>query len=146
MQRMLISLVVLGLVVPLVRADDKPKAKTEAGAAALESLTKEYSAAQSKFVEQVNASTAAAKKSGSPPKPVTFEDGPGPTFSPRFLAIAEQNLGGPVGFQAILWAVQTSGGPTNNSGTWGKAMRLLNEHYAAKPEIKPLLAATRFLQ
>ena len=139
MQRLLISLVVLGVVVPLVRADDQPKAKTAAGAAALEALAKEYSAAQSKFIEQVNASTAAAKKSGSPPKPVTYDDGPGPTFSPRFLALAEQNLGGPVGFQAILWAVQISGGPTNKAGTWGKAMRLLDEHYAAKPEIKPLL-------
>ena len=139
MHRLLMGLVVLGLGVPIARADDPPKAKTDAAAGALESLSTEFVAAQKKFVEQVNASAAAAKKSGSPPKPVTFEDGPGPLFSPRFLALAEQNLGGPVGFQAILGALQTSGGPTSKAGTWGKAMDLLKGHYATKPEIKPLL-------
>jgi thiol-disulfide isomerase/thioredoxin len=139
MRRLLMSLVVLGLGVPIARADDKPKATKDPSAAAFESLTKEFIAAQTKFVEQVNASAAAAKKSGSPPKPVSFEDSPGPIFSPRFLALAEQNLGGPLGFQALLGAINTSGGPAGKGGTWGKAMAMLKDHYAAKPEIKPLL-------
>jgi thiol-disulfide isomerase/thioredoxin len=139
MRRLFMSLVVLGLGVPIARADDTPKPKTDGATAALESLTQEFIAAQNKFVEQVNARAAVAKKSGSPAKPVTFEDGPGPVFSPRFLALAEQNLSGIVGFQALLGAINTSGGPANKDGTWAKAMALLKDHYADKPEIKPLL-------
>ena len=116
-----------------------PRRKRARTPLALESLGQEFTAAQKKFIEQVKASQEAAKKSGSPPRPVSFDDGPGPLFSPRFLALAEKYPDGPTGFQAICAAINTSGGPTSKSGTWSKAMTLLKNHYATKPEIKPLL-------
>jgi thiol-disulfide isomerase/thioredoxin len=137
MHRSMTCLVILSLGVSLARADDKPAAKTDA--AALESLTKEFVAAQPQFVAKVKASAEAAKKNGSPPKPVGFDDGPGPEFAPRFLQIAEKNLDGPVGFQALVGALNTSGGPASTAGVWAKAMTMLKAHYANKPEIKPLL-------
>jgi thiol-disulfide isomerase/thioredoxin len=139
MQRFMMSLLVFGLGVPLARADDKPVPKAGPAARALESLGQEFNAAQQKFIEQVKASQEAAKKSGSPAKPVSFDDSPGPLFSPRFLTLAEKYPEDPTAFQAICAAINTSGGPTSKSGTWTKAMTLLKERYAAKPEIKPLL-------
>jgi len=139
MGRLLMSLVILGLGVPIARADDKPAAKKDSEAVALESLTNEFVTAQNKFLQQVRTSAEAAKKNGSPPKPVSFEDGPGLQFSPRFLALAEKNLDNPVGFQALLGALNSSGGPMQKAGTWSKGMTLLKDHYATKPEIKPLL-------
>jgi thiol-disulfide isomerase/thioredoxin len=139
MRRFLMSLLVFGLGVVLARADDKPPATPDPAAKALESLAKEYTAAQTKFVEQIQTSQAAAKKSGSPPRPVSFEDGPALEFSPRFLALAEEHPDGEAGFQAICAAINTSGGPTSKVGTWTKAMTLLKDHYATKAAIKPLL-------
>ena len=139
MQRFLMVLMVLGLSAPLVRADDKPATKAGPAAAALESLGQEFTAAQTKFMEQVKASQEAAKRSGSQPRPVSFDESPGPAFSPRFLALAEKYPDEPTGFQAACAAINTSGGPANKLGTWTKAMIFLKAHYAMKPEIKPLL-------
>ena len=139
MRRFFLSLIVLGLGLPLVLADDQPAKKRDPAGLALDSLGQEFTAAQGKFMEQVKASQEAAKKSGSPAKPVSFDDSPAPLFSPRFLALAEKYPDGPMAFQAICAAINTSGGPANKSGTWSKAMTLLKDHYAMKPEIKPLL-------
>jgi thiol-disulfide isomerase/thioredoxin len=139
MGRILTSLMLLGLSVPLAGADDKPKTPADPGAKALESLVQEFTAAQKKFLEQANASAEAAKKKGSPARPVQFEDSPAPQFSPRFIALAEKFPEGETGFQAIVMALNTSGGPMSKSGTWTKGITLLKDHHAAKPEIKPLL-------
>ena len=139
MHRFLMVIMILGLGVSLVRADDKAAKKPGPAAAALESLGQEFTTAQNKFREQVEASQEAAKRSGSPPRPVSFDDSPGPLFSPRFLALAEKYPDDPTGFQAICAAINTSGGPMSKSGTWSKAMMLLKNSYATKPEIKPLL-------
>jgi thiol-disulfide isomerase/thioredoxin len=139
MQRVLMVTMILGLGIALVRADDKPATKAGPAVAALESLGQEFTVAQNKFREQVEASQEAAKRSGSPARPVSFDDSPGPLFSPRFLALAEKYPDEPAGFQAIVATVNTSGGPMSKSGTWSKAMTLLKNHYATKPEIKPFL-------
>ena len=122
------------------RADDKPAATADPGAKALSRSRKEFVAAQTKFVEQVKASAEAAKKSGSPPKPVAFEDGPGLQFSPRFLALAEKYPDGATRVSGDLHRTSIPAAvPTSKAGIWGKAMTLLKDHYATKPEIKPLL-------
>jgi thiol-disulfide isomerase/thioredoxin len=139
MRRFLISLLVFGLGLPLLRAEDKPAAATDPGARALESLVQEFGAAKTKFIEQVKASAEAAKKSGSPPRPVSFEDGPDLQFSSRFLALAEKHPDGTTGFQALCAALNTSGGPMSKSGNWSKTMTLLKNRYATRPEIKPVL-------
>ena len=120
-------------------ADDQPKEKKESPAAVLESLTKAFGTAQNQFIEQINASAEAAKKSGSPPRPVTYEDGPGPLFSPRFLVLAGKTWAAQSAFGDCILAINSSGGPTSKAGTWSTAMTLLKDHYASRPEIKPLL-------
>jgi thiol-disulfide isomerase/thioredoxin len=139
MRRFLMSLLVLALGLPLLRADDKPVAAIDPGAKALESLIQEFGVAKTKFIEQVKASAEAARRAGSPPRPVRFEDGPDLQFSPRFLALAEKYPDGTSGFQAICAALNTSGGPMGKSGIWTKGMTMLKSHYATRPEIKPVL-------
>jgi thiol-disulfide isomerase/thioredoxin len=139
MARFLTTLLVFGLVAALARADDKPPSPADPVAKALDSLMQEFTAAQNKFADQVRASQEAAKERGLPPKPVLFEDSPAFEYSPRFLALAEKHHDGASGFQAICIAIRTSGGPTGKSGIWGKAMALAKDHYASKPDIKPLL-------
>jgi thiol-disulfide isomerase/thioredoxin len=139
MARILTSLMILGLGIPLAGADDKPKTPSDPGAKAFESLVQEFAAAQKKFLDQVNASAEAAKQKGSPPRPVQYEDSPAPQFSPRFIALAEKYPEGETGFQAIVVALNTSGGPMSKSGTWTKGITMLKDLYATKPEIKPLL-------
>lgn len=139
MLRIVLGLMVVALALPLAWADDKPNAPADSGAKDFEKLKEEFAAAQHQFNEQAKASAEAAKKRGSPPRPIPFEDGPGYKFSPRFLALAEKYPDGDPGFQAVCIAIQYSGGPTNKSGIWGKAITLLKEHYATKPQIKVLL-------
>jgi thiol-disulfide isomerase/thioredoxin len=139
MARILTSLMILGLGTSLAGADDKPKTPADPSAKAFESLVQEFTAAQKKFLEQVNASAEAAKQKGSPARPVQYEDSPAPQFSPRFIALAEKYPESETGFQAIVIALNTSGGPMNKSGTWTKGITLLKDHYATKPEVKPLL-------
>jgi len=139
MRRLLMSLLVLGLGIPIARADDKPAPKPDPASQALESLMKEFTTAQKTFTDRVQAANEAAKKAGKRAEPPRFEDSPGPAFSPRFLALAEQKPDGPVGFQAMIAALNTSGGPDAKAGTWAKAITLLKDHHATKPEIKQLL-------
>jgi thiol-disulfide isomerase/thioredoxin len=139
MAQLLRSLLVFGLVVSLANADDKPPSSADPAAKALNSLVQEFTAAQNKFSEQLKVSQEAAKKSGSPAKPVRFEDSPAFHFSPRFLTLAEKYPDGTSGFQAICIAINTSGGPSSSSGVFNKAMALLKDHYATKPDVKPLL-------
>jgi thiol-disulfide isomerase/thioredoxin len=139
MARLLASLLVIGLGAPLASADDKTPAPADAAAKALDSLMQEFSAAQNKFSEQIKIAQEAAQKRGLSPKPVRFEESPAFEFSPRFLALAEKYPDGASGFQAICVAIDTSGGPTSTSGIFDKAMVLLKDHHASKPDIKPLL-------
>ena len=70
-----------------------------------------------------------------------------PSSSRRASSLSPKSIPtGAAGFQAICIALHTSGGPTSKSGTWSKAMTLLKDHYATKPEIKPLLRASGFFQ
>ncbi len=142
MRRLLMALLVAAMpaLLTTARAADGPQAKPDDPAAAsMQALMQEYVTAQTQFVEQVKASAEAAKKNGVPPKPVSMDDGPGPSFSPRFLAVAEKSPDSPTGFQAALAALNTSGGPISKTGTWSKAINLLKAHYAKRPEIKGLL-------
>jgi thiol-disulfide isomerase/thioredoxin len=139
MRSLLMSLLVPVLGIPIVMADDKPASKPEPAAAALESLVKEYATAHKAFTDKVQAANEAATKTGKRPAPARFEDSPGPVSSPRFLEIAERSPAGPAGLQAIVWTLNSSGGPGNAVGTWPKAIALLKDHHATKPEIAPIL-------
>jgi hypothetical protein len=139
MRRLLMSLLVPALAIPVASADDKPASKPDPAMAALEVLMKEYAAAQQAFTKKVQSANEAASKAGTLPAQVRFEDSPGPVFSPRFLALAEQNPTGLAGLQAIVLTLNSSGGPGNAVGTWAKAIALLKDHHATVPEIGPLL-------
>ena len=100
MRRLLMSLLVLGLGVPMGRADDKPAAKADPAAKALESLAQEFVTAQQKFVEQVKASAEAAKKSGSSRDRSASKTAPR-WISRRASSLSPRKTPGSTGFQAI---------------------------------------------
>jgi thiol-disulfide isomerase/thioredoxin len=63
-------------------------------------------------------------------------DGPGATFSPRFLAFAVKNPRDPAMVDAFFMALLTSGGPTGQSGTWGTAVMSLQADHLEDRELK----------
>jgi len=69
-------------------------------------------------------------------KATSMADGPEKTFSPRFLDFAKQNAKDPQAFEALMMALQTSGGPQSKIGTWKPVLQVLQANYVAKPEIK----------
>ncbi len=82
-----------------------------------------------------------AKKNG---KTIGFKydkPSPLPSFSPRFLAIAEQNPEGPDAIEAIKMTLQTSFSrkPDAPLETRAKALKILEDHYVKKPQIKGVL-------
>ena len=101
-------------------------------------LKQEYDAALKKHnqdvIKEFEAEKKAGKKTFKAMKPFS-----GASFSKRFLEIAEKDPEGPSGFNAIRWTLNTSGGPKGEPGTWAAVIKLLREHYAAKPGLKRIL-------
>jgi hypothetical protein len=69
-------------------------------------------------------------------KSISPADGPGETFSPRFLAFAVKNPKDPGMIDAFFMALLTSGGPTGKAGTWGRAVKALQADHVEDPELK----------
>ncbi|MEI7462604.1 MAG: TlpA disulfide reductase family protein, partial [Pirellula sp.] len=67
-------------------------------------------------------------------------DGPGATFSPRFLAFAEANPKDDFAFDSLALALRTSGGPSSQNGIWPKVVQILRANHASAPEIKKLFS------
>ena len=63
-------------------------------------------------------------------------DGPGKTFSPRFLAFAVKNPKDRAVVVAFYMTLLTSGGPTGKVGTWPQAVKALQSDHVENPELK----------
>jgi len=121
------------------------KAKVEAFQKELEAAGKavkdakndeENKAAQSRLRE---ASIMPAMKLFSP------ADGPGPTYSPKFLAFAVEHPRDRDALEALNIAILTGGGPTGNVGIWDGAINALQADHVQNPEIKREVQLLRML-
>ena len=73
-------------------------------------------------------------------KPLSMSDGPGKSFSPRFLEFAEKHPNDPAACESVFWALRTSGAPWSKDRTFSKrAIEMLAKSFAIKAEIKPWL-------
>jgi thiol-disulfide isomerase/thioredoxin len=76
---------------------------------------------------------------------VSPADGPGATFSPRFLAFAVKNPRDPAAVDAYFLALLTSGGPTGKAQTWGRAVKALQDGHVADPGLRKGIRLFRVL-
>lgn len=146
MRRLLAVLLLLGLAVPAVRAQEKPGTKPSP---AFQALKDEYERAQKQFQEAQKKIAAEAMKAFQAAKTeqektaaqkkmmVNMTDGPEAQFTARFLAFAEKNPNDPSAVDALVMALQTSGGP--KAANWPKIVDRLRVGYAARPEIKQVV-------
>jgi thiol-disulfide isomerase/thioredoxin len=72
-------------------------------------------------------------------------DGPGETFSPRFLAFAVKHPSEPAALDALYLTLVTSGGPTGKVGTWSGAVKALQQNHVESPELKKAVRLFRML-
>ncbi len=138
-QRRLLTFGAIGaLCWSLVVASPQP---ANAGPESIESVKKEYEDAIKAWSADRRAAYDEFQKKGIG---ATFKfDKPAPAalFSPRFLAIAEQNPDSPAAIEALKWALQTSAGPRPDQplATRARAIKILHDQYVTKPQIKALL-------
>jgi thiol-disulfide isomerase/thioredoxin len=146
MRRLVAVLLLLGLAAPAVRAQQKPGTKSSPAFQALkdeyERAQKQHQEAQKKVVAEAMkafqaAKTEEEKKAAQKKMMVNMTDGPGAKFSARFLAFAEKNPDDPSAVDALVMALQTSGGP--KSASWIPIVERLRTGYAARPEIKQVV-------
>jgi thiol-disulfide isomerase/thioredoxin len=147
MGRLLTGLLALGLLTLALRADDKPTPT----ATSLAELKKELVAAEKKYADELperqaalekalaEARTDEEKKAINKKMNVSFSAGPATAFSPRFLALAQQNPRDPAAIEALTFALGTSGGSSVNDGTWNKVLDELRTNHATNPEIRTTL-------
>ncbi len=130
-----------------VLAQEKPTTVAAPAPGALATLKAEYQAASKAWSTEYLAAYNAAKKAGKDKEFKFDKPSPAPLFSPRFLAIAEQSPDGPDAIDAIKLTLQTSYGekPDSPLETRAKAIKILKDHYVAKPQIKSVVKQiTRF--
>ena len=64
---------------------------------------------------------------------------PGPAFSPKFLAVVEKDPEGPDALPAIKLTIQSGYDKGEPMAMSVKAVKILREHYATRPEIRDFL-------
>jgi thiol-disulfide isomerase/thioredoxin/23S rRNA pseudoU1915 N3-methylase RlmH len=107
-------------------------------AAQAEKKAAEKALEEAKTDEEKQAAQKRLQKAGIFPamKSITLADGPGETFSPRFLAFAVKNPRDPAAVDAFCLALMTSGGPTGKGGTWNQGVKTLQADQVESPELK----------
>jgi thiol-disulfide isomerase/thioredoxin len=149
MRRLAGSVMVLGLAVLVVRADD-PAPKTSAS---FDALKKEYTDVVAKHRKELadaqqavkDAKTDDDKKDAQKKLADVNKDIPGTKYAGRFLEFAQQNPKDPMVFEAVMNAFNMSHPANNrdvqqnNKDVHEKAIALLKSDFAAKPEIKQAL-------
>ena len=141
MQPILTSFMTVVFLAPGVPAQVDSAATASRNAESFQALKEEYDAAMRAWKTDVDAAHELAKKNGKANAPVFTKPSPGPLFATRFLALAERNLEAPEAIDALILTLQTSlrstTGPAHAAR--GKAIKILSEHFAAKPPIMGFL-------
>ncbi|WP_165224408.1 TlpA family protein disulfide reductase [Aquisphaera insulae] len=140
MTRPLMILAVLAVVATPARADEA-RPTTSPGDTSLAALNKAYNDAVQAFYKERDASYQAAKEKGDAALEAFKFDKPWPgiEFSPKFVEIAEKAPEGPDALGAIEMAIQSGFGLRELLPSTLKAVKILREHYATRPEIKKLV-------
>jgi thiol-disulfide isomerase/thioredoxin len=132
------------LFVSYVVAQEKGAEQPPQDIESVATVSKEFQAVVKAGLAEYTAARIEAFKNG---KGNDFKfDKPFPShlYSPRFLAIAEKEPEGPDAIEALKMTLKTSTSDIPKPGTVletrGKAMKILGEHYAAKPAIKEFLS------
>ncbi|MBI1913261.1 MAG: redoxin domain-containing protein [Planctomycetes bacterium] len=144
MVRLTTGLLVLALVTPALRGEEKP-AKPEG----YEALKKEFDAAQKQFNEKMQAlvkefqaaKTQEEKQAIAKQFQEAQVDNPVHKFGNRFLAFAEKNPKDPNSYVALFQVLQLSGGPKGKSGLWKKAMTSLQKDHVKSEKMSQLAGA-----
>jgi thiol-disulfide isomerase/thioredoxin len=125
----------------------RKEAEAEQKAAQEKLKAAQKAVADAKTEEEKQAARARLRKASAfpPIKAMSPADGPGTTFSPRFLAFAVKNPGDPAMVDAFFLALLTSGGPTGKAGTWGRAVKALQADYVVNPALKKGVRLFRLL-
>jgi thiol-disulfide isomerase/thioredoxin len=137
MRRPLMTLALLAAVSLTSRAGDTPPA-TQQSDGSFAALKQSFEEATRTYSALRKAAYPAAKKKGDEvAKAFKFgEPAPGPEFSPRFLAIAQNNPKGPDSFEALRLALQTSTDEDGNAlATRVAALKVLRKHHVSSPAL-----------
>jgi hypothetical protein len=126
--------------------------KRKEAQAGLEAAQAELKAAEkvlqvAKTVEEKEAAQKRVQNATGFPamKAISPADGPGETFSPRFLAFAVKNPKAPEAVDAFYWALITSDGPAGKVGTWGRAVKALQVDHVENAELRRAVRLLRVL-
>jgi thiol-disulfide isomerase/thioredoxin len=131
-------LALLAAVAAPSRAGD-PTPTTSPNENSFAALKKAYTDATKAYHEEFEAALAAAEAKGAAAlKAFKFEKRrPGYAFAPKFLAVAEKDPEGPDAVDALELAMRYSSSDTGNAPEIrARAIKILQEHYVTKAEIK----------
>jgi thiol-disulfide isomerase/thioredoxin len=135
---MMTSLTIAALSTAYVAAQDKPAKEAATSPQSFAAVLQEWKDVAKKFYAEEGAAREAAKKQGRVFK--SDKSTPKAEFSRRFLAIAERNPEGPEAVDALTWAIRLAGiFKDRQVETEARAIKILRDHYLARPEIKSSL-------
>jgi thiol-disulfide isomerase/thioredoxin len=120
------SITMIALMVPSVRADAKSTAE-------FEKLQKAYSEAMAAFEKQLDAATTNQEKQELQAK------NPGPRFAEQFLAFAQRYPKEDLAYEALVTALGASGGPQNRGGCWARVTAALERDHVQREAIGKLV-------
>ena len=146
-RRILMFFAVAALPAACVLAQDKPSTVAAPATGSFAQLKTEYQDASKAWSKELMAAYNEAKKNDKTKAFKYDKPSPAASFSPRFLAIAEKDPEGPDAIDALKMTLQTSLGtkPDTPLETRARAVKILQDHYVTKPQIKGLLKMiTRF--
>lgn len=139
---MMIGPAIVALAASHVPAQGSPAPPDAPGRESFAVIHKAWMDTYQAYSAEYKAAHENAKKKGEAALKAFQFDKPLPTaeFSPRFLAIAEKDPAGPDAVEALKWAIRTSFVPKGDPlETRTKALKILEDYYATRPEIKSAL-------
>ena len=141
MVRAMTGLLVLALLAPALRAEDKPT-KAEG----YDALKKDFDTAQKKFQEKMQglvkdfqaAKTQEEKQDILKKLRAMQSENPLQKFGDRFIEFAAKNSKDPNAYEALFQALRVSGGPATKNGLWKKAMAALKKDHVKSEKMVQL--------
>jgi hypothetical protein len=131
------ALAALCLLLPLLRAEDRPKPtdakKRATPAAQYDALLDQYDKAMAAFRDVVG-------KAKSPDEMLKLykDKNPNSTFAPKFLALAEKYPKDPIALDALVWVITDEVGFLAKNDVQGRAVELVVRHHIRSDKLGAL--------
>jgi thiol-disulfide isomerase/thioredoxin len=141
MRRHFAGVLIAALALLPAQGDDKPAVKEGDSDVSFKQLKKEYEQGQKQLGELAQAYQKAKtneERQEIEKKFNTLQKGQ-QKFSQSFVVFAESHPKDGDAFDAIVLALQTSGGPDANKDNWARAMKVLKKDWVKKPQMKRLV-------